>query len=200
MIKAIFFDLDGVLTINKNGTINVCDNLSKLTGIDKDKLLECHWKIGKPIINGLRKYSDDWDTFCECIGKKIDINLLQDAFRATPMNKETLNMVSKLRGNYKVGIITDNTNERITALEEEHKLKEKFDIIITSSRIHSDKKEEKIFEEALQGLKPEECVFIDNGEKNLEVPRKMGIKTIHWESGQPIKKLEQALKENGVEL
>ena len=34
------------------------------------------------------------------------------------------------------------------------------------------------------GLKPEECVFIDDTEANLEVPRKMGMKTIHYRSSE----------------
>jgi len=57
---------------------------------------------------------------------------------------------------------------------------ELFDSIVVSAEIGSDKSSSKIFKIALQELnkKPESCIFIDNNEKNLVIPREMGFTTL----------------------
>lgn len=51
---------------------------------------------------------------------------------------------------------------------------------LISAQIHSRKSEKYIFEDTLSKLNvtPEECVFIDNTEKNLIIPKQMGMSTL----------------------
>ena len=46
-------------------------------------------------------------------------------------------------------------------------------------------------------LKPEEIIFIDDGEKNLKAPAELGIKTIHFKE---VNQLIDDLKQLGVTL
>lgn len=187
MIKAIFFDFDGVLTNFECGSSTVCFNLSKKTGISEEKLLSCYDDaegfVEKRLLFGKALHKDIWGGFCKCIGKKIDIGLLDYAFRNVPMNEKMLALAEKLRKNCKVGIITDNTKERFSAIIDEFSLGEKFDAIILSADVGATKKDARIFEAALGALnlKPEECVFIDNNARNLEIPARMGFKTIYYD-------------------
>lgn len=47
----------------------------------------------------------------------------------------------------------------------------------------------------------EECIFIDNQEKNLVVPRKMGMKSIFYNhEDKNIVKLVKELRDLGIEI
>ena len=50
--------------------------------------------------------------------------------------------------------------------------------------------EEKIFKLALKEMQkqPENCIFIDDKEKNLIAPKKMGMQTIHFKSAEQLEK------------
>ncbi len=183
MIKAIFFDFDGVLTNFEYGSYTVCYNLSQKTGIPTDKLLACHDQQGKELNLGKISYSDFLDNFCKCAGQKIDIALLDYAFRNVPLNHKMIELAKKLRKNYKIGIITDNSKGRFSAIIDEFKLRDIFDALILSADVGATKKEEAIFRRALDLLevKPQECIFIDNSARNLEVPKRMGFKTIYYD-------------------
>lgn len=182
MIKAIFFDFDGVLSNYECGSSTVCHNLSRKTGISEEKLLSCYDNYARDLYVGKGTHKDIWSAFCKCVGEKLDISLLDAAFRNTPMNEKMLELAEKLRKNYKVGIITDNSKERFSAIIDEFKLRDKFDVLILSADVGATKKDERIFRAALGALKVKlnECVFIDNSKKNLEVPARMGFKTIYY--------------------
>lgn len=58
-----------------------------------------------------------------------------------------------------------------------------FDVVAVSAEQHSGKSDYKIFQYVLDTLKvtAQECVFIDNTEKNLVVPNEMGMGTIMFD-------------------
>ena len=193
MIKAIFFDFDGVLTLNNSGTTQTCKYLSENTSIDYNLLIEFFKNLKLDLLLGYKKYSDILPKINNLINNKIDNQLLEKAFLSTPKNIQMFDLVKNLRSKgYKTGIITDNPIERFNVLEKEFNLDLIFDSIIISSKVHSLKKTESIiFETALNSLNlnPSEIVFIDNSIKNLEIPSKMGINTIYYDD-----------KENNIDL
>ena len=80
-------------------------------------------------------------------------------------------------------MITDNKVDRIETILKEKSLEELFDVVVISAQVHCRKTDEKIFAEALKrsGLEPGECVFIDNTAQNLEIPGKMGFRTVYFD-------------------
>lgn len=183
MIKAVFFDYDGVLTPDKTGTYTTCKYIHRVTGIDIDKLEQCYRQFNKVLNTGKKTHQDIWSQFCECIGQILDIQILQDAFDSTPLNEAVLQLASRIGDKYKIGIITDNKKDRIVAVRKKYGLDNIFDSIIVSADIGCGKDDERIFYQAAEsvGIKPEECVFIDNQSKNLVVPARMGYKTIFYD-------------------
>ena len=202
MIKTIFFDFDGVLTTDTNGSGTVCRNLQKLVpDLSFDELYRCYRGRHSLVTLGKATHADIWSEFCSCVGKNIDIAILYEALKYAPKNEPMFELCQTLRKNYKTGIITDNTKERFEALIQEMQLDSCFDFIVLSADIGSTKSESLIFEEALRmaNAKAEECVFIDNQQRNLEVPAQMGFHTYwHDDAKNDLASLRRQLKEWGV--
>lgn len=83
----------------------------------------------------------------------------------------------------KTGIITDNKQDRVDAIIAYYNWYLLFDAIVISSQVGSGKEKESIFHETLRLLSEEarDCVFIDNSEKNLLIPKQMGFSTIFYD-------------------
>ena len=187
MITTIFFDFDGVLTTDTNGSGTVCRNLQKaVPDLSFDDLYRCYRGRHSLITLGKATHADIWNEFCSCTGKNIDIALLYDALKSAPKNEGMFELCEVLRKNYKTGIITDNTKERFALLVKDMQLNTLFDFIILSADIGAIKSEPLIFAEALRmaKAKAEECVFIDNTKRNLEVPARMGFRTYYHDDTQ----------------
>ena len=152
---------------------------------------------------GKTEHKEMWGQFCQCVGKRIDIGILEEAFLSTPKNSPMLNLARKLHGKHKLGIITDNNKERFDLLNKEWKLSDFFDCIIVSAEIGAKKDSALIFEAALDCMKavPKECIFIDNNRRNLKIPEKMGFATIfHNHEKNDMALLVKELKRIGVKI
>lgn len=79
-----------------------------------------------------------------------------------------------------------------------HQLKDLFDAVTVSAQCGYGKQEIPIFEMTLDALqvKPEACVFIDNAEKNLVIPKQMGMHTILFDDeNRNIEQFKKGLQE-----
>lgn len=200
MIEAILFDFDGVLTVDKTGSQSVLRYLSAKTGIAEDVLGREYYKYNKALLYGEMAHRDMWEDFQRALGKEIPFDVLRDAFRNTILDWDMIGYVRELKKNYLVGLITDNKVDRIDEILTWYQLRDLFDAVAVSAKCGFGKQEMHIFEMTLAALrvKPEECVFIDNTEKNLVIPRQMGIHTILFDDenrdmGQFKKKLQEIL-------
>ena len=180
MIKAIFFDYDGVLTTDKTGSITTVRFLSKATGIDSSILQQAIATYNEDLTLGKTTHESIWPDLCDAIGKKIDITLLRAAFESTPVNHGVFELARELKLRYHVGIITDNKADRICHLRQFQKLDDCFCPIIVSAQIGASKLQPEIFVHALAqvGIAPNEGIFIDNNRKNLLIPNSLGMRTI----------------------
>ncbi len=206
MIKALFFDFDGVLTTDFNGTGNICNNLcTEFPNLSVEPVLECYRRHCGHLLTEPGKFSDVWDAFCECVGQPIAPDILRKALRTVSRNEEMFTLVRSLRKKYTVGMITDNAVERIDLLNEDMRLTDLFDPMIISASVRALKHDgtTTIFDAALAvaECEPEESIFIDNQERNLVTPSKMGMKTYwHDDAKNDIQALICALQRYGVEI
>lgn len=183
MIKAILFDFDGVLTIDKTGSTTITNYLSNTCGITLEDVQTCYYKYNKRLLLGETTHLEIWQDFCKSLGQNIDYAILLDSFRATRLDEKMITLVQELKEKYLIGMITDNKCDRINTILEYRELKEYFDVIAISANLHSGKDSHNIFEYVLDVLdvSASECLFIDNMEKNLVIPRKMGMATILYD-------------------
>jgi len=99
----------------------------------------------------------------------------------TPI-ESTIRLIRALTRSYRLGLLS-NTNEwhfehHIRGLE----FFPLFDAVTLSYQVGAMKPAEAIYRDSLRriGLSPEECVFIDDREENVEGARRMNIHAIHY--------------------
>ena len=182
MIKAILFDFDGVLTIDKTGSTTITNYISNISSIPLEKVKSCYYKFNKQLLLGETTHQQIWNDFCKDLGQDIDYSILLDSFRYTRLDNKMISLIQKLKEKYLIGMVTDNKCDRISTILEYRGLNQYFDVIAISASLHSGKDSHDIFEYVLNTLNvnASECVFIDNTEKNLVVPKQMGMSTIFY--------------------
>jgi HAD superfamily hydrolase (TIGR01509 family) len=198
MIRTIFFDLDGVLTMQRTGSLAITDNIHRMINgaVQKETIYQCYRKQRKGLLHGTKRLNDVWGEFCACCGVSIPF-MPEEILGNAQKNKTMFDLCAALKSHYRLGIITDNAEERFIILSEEMNLKALFDYCIVSGSVGSTKRDVKIFERALHIAKaaPEECIFIDNDAENLLLPARMGMKTIFYDfEANDLKPILTALK------
>jgi putative hydrolase of the HAD superfamily len=201
-IKAIFFDYDGVMTIDKTGTQSICNYISENYCIDKNIFEKEYRKYNNDLLYGKTTPEKIWNELCSNLNERIPYSILYDSFVNTPIDIEMHNLAKKIKEKgVKTGLITDNKMDRIKIIAEKYELDKIFNVIKISAEIGSGKDNEDIFRIALNEIecKPYECVFIDNQERNLIIPKKMGIKTIFYDDEKrDINGLKKEMEEYGI--
>jgi HAD superfamily hydrolase (TIGR01509 family) len=201
LIKAIFFDYDGVLTADKTGSLTTQRYLSQASGVEFSKIKAALAPHNDDLTLGRTTHAQIWPAICESVGRDLSIGLLLEAFESTPANAGMFALARALKAKCSVGIITDNKQDRIDHLKKHQDLASIFDIIVVSSEVGSSKEGRAIFEYAMRrlDLRPGECVFIDNSLDNLVAPAALGIKTIFFDDAKnDIDALVEALRLLGV--
>jgi putative hydrolase of the HAD superfamily len=201
LIKAVFFDYDGVLTTDKTGSLTTNRYLSLSTGVEFSRVKAAFSRYNSDLTLGKTTYSRIWQQVCGELGSKLNISLLYEAFESTPTNAGMFSLARQLRRNYSVGIITDNKKDRIDHLKTTQKLTALFNPIVVSSEIGANKESAEIFLYALNlsAVSPEESVFIDNNRDNLIAPNALGFKTVfHDDETNDIAALVRTLNTLGV--
>lgn len=184
MIKAILFDFDGVLTTDATGSTSICNYISKHTGIRLETLKKEYYKYNKDLLYGIITHADIWQNLCDNLNYDISIDILNESFLNTPIDKQMIMFADALKSkNYKIGMITDNKADRIYSIVNHYHWNNLFDIITVSANVGSGKDCDEIFVQTISSLNllPNECVFIDNQEKNLTIPKQMGMATIYFD-------------------
>lgn len=195
-MKAILFDFDGVLTIDKYGSDSILRYLAEKTQVPIDILKREYYKINRGLLNGEYTHKDIWADYCKNVGYDIDFQILIDSFINTPLDWDMILFVRELKIKYKIGVITDNKVDRITKILEHHNLTDLFDIVTISAECKCGKNDRRIFDITLDylNIEPNNCIFIDNSEKNLIVPQELGIHTILFDDeNRDIEKFENQL-------
>jgi putative hydrolase of the HAD superfamily len=183
MIKAILFDFDGVLTIDKTGSEQIIRHIASNAGISLDTFEAAYYKYNDGLLLGEVTHGDIWAQLCRDVHTDLDFSLLTDAFINTRIDHKMLRYVGELKRKYKTGLITDNKKDRIDAVSKLHRFDELFDVMTVSADVHARKDGKQIFEQTILRLdvRPDACVFIDNSPENLIVPREMGMTALMFD-------------------
>lgn len=184
MIKAVFFDFDGVITIEATGTISIVNYITSKTDIDKDLFEKEYRKHNPDLLLGKVTHKQIWNRLCESLNRKIPYKILTECFLNTELDSNIISLARRIKSiGYKVGIITDNKTDRIQVISELHKFTELFDVISVSASLGMIKTNREIFLKACRDVEvsPEEAVFIDNNPKNLTAPKEIGMHVIYFD-------------------
>ena len=188
-INTIIFDFGGVL-LNLN--MQACVNAFACLGYDRiDELIDHYKQKGIFLLFEEGKISAD-DFFVELqkiVGNPISREKLKKAYLAfiedIPAYK--LELILRLRKQYKI-LMLSNINEFIFDYCKEnhfiangHVFEDYFDKAYLSFEMGICKPSKLIFEQMIEdaGLIPQQCLFLDDGTKNIEMAQTMGFQTYH---------------------
>lgn len=100
---------------------------------------------------------------------------------------------------YPLYALSNWSNETFLLVRPEYEFFEWFDDIVVSGAVQLVKPDPAIFRLLLEriGRPAGECIFIDDGAKNIQVAQELGFRTIHFQSGE---QLRQELRGMGILL
>lgn len=188
MIKAIIFDYGGVFTFRSNFR-DYCEENKERLGIDPAEL---HKVIRE---NWMKSRVNDMDSmlFWKNIAEhaKIDSDKLRkELLDFFGFNYDLLEFVKKLKDKYKLGMLSNQIEDWLEEVIENHHFNDIFEVIVTSYGSKKAKPDIEIFKEIVEkmSVKPEECVYIDDMEKNVAPAEKLGMKMLLFKDFEQMKK------------
>lgn len=169
MIKAILFDMVGVLVFKKE------DYSSKTAD-----------EINAQNIENLFNHLDD-EKLIKDIREKLKLNdeEIEKAIPLIPAKFEKFielwGLLPELKNKYKLAVINNGNSIARKYWKEKFDFSI-FDLFINSAEEGIKKPDPKIFLLACGrlGVKPEECLFMDDSLENIEAAKNLGMKTIWW--------------------
>lgn len=206
MIKNLVFDFGGVLTtIDTQKAIN----RFKEIGLEEpEKYLNAYKQTG--IFYQLENGDIDAETFTVELGKLCGRNIsYAEALYAwmgfiVNVQTEFMEYLQTLRGKYRLCVLS-NTNPFLQGwarsarfTDEGKSLDDYFDELYLSYLMNCSKPSEAIYRKMLAdgNMKPEETLFVDDGEKNIEAAKAVGIRTLKAVNGKDWREeLERMLSE-----
>lgn len=170
MIKAIIFDCFGVLTTD--GWLKFCAMYLR----DEAKAAEGH-RLNHLVDEGRIGYQEFLNLISELSGvDKTEVDRI--IAEPIPKNKELLEYIKSLKPQFKMAILSNISNPewfREYFTPNELAL---FDEVIVSSKEGIIKPDPRIFHITLDklGLLPNEAIFIDDRQKNVDAAEQLGLK------------------------
>jgi putative hydrolase of the HAD superfamily len=201
MIKAIIFDLGGVLMTDVP-LKQIAEDFAKKSPLSKEQIHAHlypteHWNLLT-----LGKITEDeyWDNFLQASKTNVDKKYLKDKVRSSLYPLEhTTRILNLLKNHYKLAILSNHAKAWSEYMIQTFDLFKSFDQMIFSCDVGIRKPDPKIYEIALEKLKcnTQECIFIDDKKRNTDAAEKLGIKGIIFEDAS---KLIKNLEVFGVKL
>jgi epoxide hydrolase-like predicted phosphatase len=187
MYKAIIFDFFDVIRTD------IYRSWLNLHGYDKKgNFLDVKQELNLDEINFdefLHKLSDINNQTAESISEEMQ--------NGAKVDHDVVELIKKLRKNYRVILLSNSPSGLLRGLLQEDDLEKYFDEIIISSEVGLIKPNAEIFQLTLKRveLRPEECIFIDDSEKNTAASEAVGIKAILYTNSSSLK---TSLKKLGI--
>lgn len=182
MIKAILFDFGGVIYQHPKAVIP--EVIARIYDIPLEKAAQEYsaykndYYLGKISTERLVTALSAVFKSKKSVEDVKQLWLLHYAKLATS-NQEVINIIKTLRQHYKVYLFS-NTTEMSHLHNDTTGIYKNFDGLFMSYQLGLKKPDPEVFKKVLSsiGFKPEECLFIDDDQGNLETAKQLGIKTI----------------------
>jgi epoxide hydrolase-like predicted phosphatase len=114
-------------------------------------------------------------------------------FEALRPNERMIELMRELRDRgYRLAILTNNVREWEEKWRAKLPIDEIFEFVVDSAWVGMRKPDPEIYEltlERLGSIRPEECLFVDDNELNVDAARRLGMRAVHFKS------TEQAVRE-----
>jgi epoxide hydrolase-like predicted phosphatase len=182
-IRAVFFDLGGVIVRTEYQAPR--QQLADRLGMEYDDLDRIVFgsETGQQASIGAITALQHWESVMKRLKRPYEeMTAIRDEFFAGDIvDREILAFLRSLRGTYITGLISNAWSDLREYIVRE-KMEDAFDHIIISAEVGVAKPEAKIFQIALQQaeVSPNEALFVDDFQVNIEGCQKVGMKGIHF--------------------
>ena len=195
-IKAILWDIGGVLVRTMDRTPRT--HLAERLGVTYEQLEEMvlGGEMGAKAQRGEITEAEKWRHAARSLGVPDDgiPGFQQEFFGGDRLDGALVDVIRGLHADYRTGIISNALSDTRRVLVDTWRIVDAFDVIILSAEVGVMKPEPRIYHLALQSLsvEPQEAVFIDDFERNVQGAQNVGLHAIHFRTPQ------QALEELSV--
>jgi putative hydrolase of the HAD superfamily len=190
MIKTVISDLGGVVL--SRGIWRFWEYIENEFDIPKETSKKTFLENYNAFFSGKISEEIFWKHFAKGTGLIQDPKILRTALLDFfDINNDVIDIYRQLRNNgLKMVLLSDQTKEWWPFLNDKFRIESYFDETIVSALVGINKPNPRIYIKAVEISKsePEECLFIDDLEHNLEPARNMGMKTILFENSSKLKK------------
>ncbi len=183
MIKAVIFDMDGVLVdsepfwrrsmikgFNEAGLAFTEEDCRKTTGLRIDEVID-HWHRLHPWPHKSKKQVEDDVLSHLC-------QLLDEHAAALPGVEESLQLFSSL--SYKVGLATSSPHRIINSIMKRLNIRENFQSIVSAEELQFGKPHPQVYLHCAQllGIAPEHCLAIEDSVNGVIAAKAARMKVI----------------------
>ncbi|MDD5147873.1 MAG: HAD family phosphatase [Candidatus ainarchaeum sp.] len=197
MITTLFIDFGGVLTKGRY-TAAIIKNLEKKAGFPLEKkYLEIDQGV---VLLDLDKIN--LQGFTEKANEAAKLKLSQKEMaevlgESINWDKTMLDFLPELKKNHRLVLFSNNNHPTVKILRARHKrVLDLFDRHYFSCELRLAKPDPEFFNHALKELKlkPEECLLVDDKEKNIKAAQEIGMKGIAFQNAEQLKQELKLLK------
>lgn len=193
-IKFIICDLGGVYFTD--GTTIALEKIKEFTKGNSEVVDELFREAPEKEGYLLRIGKLSSKVFWDIVSKKLKLNahqisIIKEMWHSSYEPKKGMKeLIQKLRKSYKVVAFSGNIKERIEYLDKRYSLLKDFDDFVFSFDHKLSKKYPNFYKRLLETIKakPEECLFIDDKEKFLEMAMSLGMNTILFKDANTLTK------------
>jgi beta-phosphoglucomutase family hydrolase len=192
MIKAVIFDMDGVLISSKElHTEAWIKCLQEFNIIVK----EYKYVTGISSIDVAQKYKQKYNLLAspeEISNKKV--NIYNTLAEKTELILGVVEFIRNIQTKYKLSLATSEYSKTTNIILSKHNLDKYFDLVVTVDDINQPKPNPEIYLKTAKELKlkPSECIVIEDSVVGVEAAKSAGMKCIAITTTTPRSKLKQA--------
>ncbi len=184
-IEAIIFDFGGVLV--PFGQLDSFQEQEDRLGLQPGTLAEILWRSPEWRLAEVGAITDE--EYWQRIGARLGFHtpqeihgFSQDLFRDAKSDQRMADLVRRLRGRYRMGLLSNASDILPRLMGERYGLDGLFDVEVISALVGLAKPDPAIYRLALERLDtaPEATVFVDDYEPNVAAAATLGIRAIHF--------------------
>lgn len=192
MIKAVIFDVGGVLLRTEDYSPRRALEVRLGLSPWESEEIVFNSEMGTRAQMGEISRTALWAWVGEQFGLDQDgLAAVQETFWAGDvLDNELVDYIRALRPEYQTAIISNADDGLRALLTEKYQIADAFDLMVYSAEENVMKPDPEIYRRTLRrlGRRPEESVFIDDFQENVQAARELGMATIHYRPGLNIPK------------
>ena len=161
-----------------------------MLGTDQNRFIDIYYARRKNYDNGQMSGQEYWREILQHFGLNPDESVVNDLIQAdvnswTEINRSMLRFIDENRGKVeKLGIISNMMRDTLSYMKSHFEWLKFFDEKIYSCEIGINKPDIRIYQYCLNSLdlSPQDCLFVDDSQKNVRGALKSGMNVIHYKT------------------